>query len=74
VRLDLLRPSGTTSRCPYKGTATYWSCGDLDDIAWTYRKALPESHKVVVLFCFFDELVDFTLVGVRQERPCTHFA
>ena len=74
VRLDLLRPSGTTSHCPYKGTATYWSCGDVDDIAWTYRTALPESHKVVGLVCFYDERVDVTLDGVRQERPRTHFA
>jgi uncharacterized protein (DUF427 family) len=74
VRLDLLRPSGATSCCPYKGTATYWSCGDLDDIAWTYRTTLPESHKVVGLVCFYDERVDVTLDGVRQERPCTHLA
>jgi uncharacterized protein (DUF427 family) len=74
VRLDLLRPSGTTSHCPYKGTATYWSCGAHDDIAWTYRTTLPESQKVVGLVCFYDERVDVTLDGVRQERPRTHLA
>ena len=71
VRLDLLRPSGTTSQCRYKGTATYWSCGDLNDIAWTYRASLPENHKIIGLVCFYDERVDVILDGGHQERPCT---
>ena len=25
VRMDLLRPTGTQTRCPYKGIASYWS-------------------------------------------------
>jgi uncharacterized protein (DUF427 family) len=25
VRTELLRPSATQTRCPYKGTASYWS-------------------------------------------------
>jgi len=25
MRTDLLQPSDTTTRCPYKGTAHYWS-------------------------------------------------
>ncbi len=42
VRQDLLRPSGTTTVCPWKGTATYWSVevdGELNrDAVWTYRE------------------------------------
>jgi uncharacterized protein (DUF427 family) len=42
VRSDLLRPSTTTSVCPWKGTATYWSL-EVDgrvnpDAVWTYRE------------------------------------
>lgn len=40
VDQSLLRPSDTTSVCPWKGTATYWSI-EVDglvnpDAAWTY--------------------------------------
>lgn len=47
VRQDLLVPSDTTTICPYKGVATYWSVqmpdGRLDDAVWTYRDPLPEA-------------------------------
>src|SRR5678815_4629497 len=40
VRMELLLASGTTSRCPYKGAASYWSVklGDerFEDIVWGY--------------------------------------
>ncbi len=40
VRTDLLQPSDTTTRCPYKGTAHYWSLrvGQRlePDIVWSY--------------------------------------
>lgn len=78
VRMDLLSPSATTSPCPYKGIATYWSAAVRDtryaDIAWTYRAPLPESQKIAGLVCFFDVRVDVLLDGVPPERPRTHFA
>lgn len=47
VRTDLLVRSDTQTYCPYKGTATYWSAhvGDLvlEDVAWSYEDAVPES-------------------------------
>jgi len=50
VRNDLLVPSNTVSRCPYKGKATYWSVqiGDAvhRDIAWTYREPVAECPRV----------------------------
>lgn len=46
VRMDLLTPSRTRTRCPYKGTAgRYWSIGsgesELTDVAWSYDDPLP---------------------------------
>jgi uncharacterized protein (DUF427 family) len=78
VRMDLLEPSPTRSYCPYKGEATYWSVrvGDRrhEDLVWTYRAPLPESQKIAGKVAFYDERVDVTIDGVRQERPRTKFA
>lgn len=47
VRMDVLVPSPTTTYCPYKGTASYWTAavGDavVEDVAWSYEGPLPES-------------------------------
>jgi uncharacterized protein (DUF427 family) len=47
VRMDLLRPTETTSYCNYKGVATWWAAeiGDtvVEDVAWSYDDPLPES-------------------------------
>lgn len=73
VRTDLLEHSPTTSACPYKGSARYFSArlgGRVHpDIAWTYDEPLPECPAVAGLVCFFDERVDVTIDGERQERP-----
>ena len=78
VRRDKLRPSATTSQCPYKGTAGYWSVeagGEtFPDLAWTYRAPLPESVKVAGLICFYNERVDLVVDGELQERPRTKFS
>ena len=78
VRLDRLHPSPSTSRCPYKGTATYWSVeagGEtFPDLAWTYRTPLPEAVKVAGLICFYNERVDLIVDGEARERPRTKFS
>ncbi len=65
VRMDLLEPSDTTTRCPYKGTAEYYSAriGNTryPDIAWSYRTPFPESQKIAGLLAFHDETAALTL-------------
>jgi uncharacterized protein (DUF427 family) len=72
LRLDLMRPSGTRTHCPYKGTATYWSVevdGRVhDDLVWMYRTPLPESQKIAGLACFYNERVDLFVDGVPASR------
>ncbi len=62
VRTDLLEPSYTTTRCPYKGIAHYWSLrlGDRfeKDLVWTYPEPFHDAHAVGGLVCFVDERVD----------------
>ena len=61
VRTDLLEPSYSTTRCPYKGVAHYWSLR-LDgrrekDVVWTYPEPFHDAEAVRGLLCFVDERV-----------------
>ena len=42
VRTDLLTPSATTSHCPFKGDATYFSAPGADDAFWVYEAPSEE--------------------------------
>jgi uncharacterized protein (DUF427 family) len=78
VRMDLLVPTDTTSKCPYKGRAEYWSAqvGDRleKDVAWSYPTALPESERIIGLVSFYNERVDVVIDGDRVDRPHTKFS
>lgn len=75
VNQELLVPSGTVSRCPYKGTASYWSVrvGDVvhPDVAWTYPQPVVECPRIAGLVAFYNERVDLVVDGVHQDRPRT---
>jgi uncharacterized protein (DUF427 family) len=78
VRMDLLTPSATTTGCPYKGTAEYYSLvvGDTkdDDAVWWYRHPTHEADGIAGHVAFYDERVDLIVDGVRQERPRSKFS
>ena len=65
VRMELLEPSGSTSHCPFKGDATYWSLPEAPDIAWTYRAPIAGAEKIKGLICFYNDKVDLEINGVR---------
>ncbi len=64
-----LEPSDTTTGCPYKGTASYYSVNGEQDLVWYYADPLPEVARIKGLVCFFNEKVDLELDGELQERP-----
>jgi uncharacterized protein (DUF427 family) len=70
VRMDLLAPSDTVTRCPYKGTASHFHgrIGDavVDDLAWSYPTPLPESQRIAGLVAFYDDRVSVEVDGVVQ--------
>jgi uncharacterized protein (DUF427 family) len=70
VRTDLLRRSGTSSYCNYKGYATYWSAvldnTEVEDVAWSYEDPLPETLPIKGFLSF-----DATRVDVVAELPLT---
>jgi uncharacterized protein (DUF427 family) len=75
VHRDLLVTSETVTRCPYKGTASYFSVGTGTgfhrDIAWTYPEPVVECPRIAGLVAFFNERVDLVVDGVPQARPRT---
>jgi len=64
VRTDLLRRTGTTSWCNYKGWATYWAfevAGTVvEDVAWSYEEPLPESSRIAGFLSFDPEKVELS--------------
>ena len=79
VRMDLLVPTETETRCPYKGVASYYSvqvgATMAPDVAWCYRHPIPECSKIENLVCFYNERVDALYVdGEIQPRPRTRWS
>lgn len=75
VRMELLEPSRGTTRCPYKGVASYWSLriGEqfFKNIVWSYLDPIPECSKIKGLMSFYNEKVDLYVDGELQPRPAT---
>jgi len=76
VRMPLLEPCPTKSRCPYKGIAAYWSASiggkSFPDIAWSYVEPTPEFPGLMGLICFFQEReAEIFVDGERVPVPKT---
>ncbi len=71
VRTDLLVPSRTRTRCPYKGEAVYWSARMpermVEDVVWSYPRPIAECPRIASLMCFFNEVVDSIRVDGTAE-------
>ncbi len=59
VRLDLLRRTTTTTVCPFKGRAAYWSYEPAGvagvDVAWSYEDPVTAMAAIRGLVCFYAE-------------------
>lgn len=75
VRTEALEPSDLVTRCPYKGTTTFFGVragGKLRaDLAWSYPDPLAECSAITGRVCFFNEHVDLIVDGERVPRPFT---
>ena len=79
VNFDVLTANDHSSRCPYKGIASYWSAkvgGEtFDNIVWSYADPIAECPKIMGLVCFFNENVDDIQVdGVSIDRATTKWS
>lgn len=55
VRLDLLTPSQTRTRCPFKGEASYWSLPDAEDLVWAYQEPnVDAAAPIKGHLCFYE--------------------
>jgi uncharacterized protein (DUF427 family) len=77
IRMDLLMPTDTSTRCHWKGQARYWSAAINDqvhqDIAWGYDHPLVEAEAIAGLVSFYNEKVDVYVDEVLQESPASRF-
>jgi uncharacterized protein (DUF427 family) len=59
VKMDKLTPSNTTSTCPFKGTARYFSIGaggkQLKDSVWSYETPYDEHADLAGRVAFYDD-------------------
>ena len=67
VRLDLFQPDARTTRCPFKGTATYrkYPAPEGDVLAWTYEQPYPEVARLAGYVAFFQDAVQVQ-IGVAH--------
>lgn len=67
VKQHLLEPSDTTTRCAYKGRATYRSLeaggAKGKDVAWLYDEPNPEAERIAGYLCFYSEKVGLEVDG-----------
>lgn len=78
VRSELLTPTDSSSGCPYKGFARYWTVTVNDtehpDLVWAYDEPLPESAPVKGLQCFYNERVDLEIDGEPIDQVTSKFS
>lgn len=54
VHMDRLRPSATTSHCPFKGDASYFSAASGPaDVAWTYETPFADASAIAGHLAFY---------------------
>jgi len=55
VRMDLLTASETTTYCPFKGYAVYFSLAESRDIAWSYEEPIEGMEVIAGRVAFYEE-------------------
>jgi uncharacterized protein (DUF427 family) len=67
VDQTLLRPSPTSTYCPYKGDASYFSIagpdGELEDAIWTYEHPYVAVETIAGYLAFYADRVKITETG-----------
>ena len=63
VHMERLEASPTTSHCPFKGDAAYFSAkGGPADIAWSYESPLPAAGAIAGHVAFYSDKAEIETV------------
>jgi len=60
VRMNLATKLKNATHCPFKGDATYWRFGDVDDVAWSYETPFDEVAEIAGHLAFYRDKVEIT--------------
>lgn len=63
VRMEVLEPTDHHTRCPFKGTASYWRLpGDgPPNLAWSYESPYPEVARLEGYVAFYQDAVQLEI-------------
>jgi uncharacterized protein (DUF427 family) len=75
VRTELLVRTDTSTTCPFKGAASYWTL-ELDDrrhddIVWSYEAPIPEMAEIAGLLCFYNDRAEIVVVPASADGRVT---
>ena len=54
--MDLLTASETTTYCPFKGHAVYFSLGERRDRGWSYEETVEGMEAIAGRVAFYEEM------------------
>ncbi len=60
VRINLATKLENSTHCPFKGAATYWRFGDVDDVAWSYETPYDEVAEIAGHLAFYPDKVEIS--------------
>ena len=69
VAQNVLKPSSTTTYCPYKGDASYYSVattasGDtVEDVIWTYEQPYPAVADIAGHVAFYPDRAEIVVAS-----------
>jgi len=77
LKWEFLEESDKETKCPYKGTANYYSVivngKKHEDAVWWYKFPVTESFALAGHASFYNEKADIYVDGVLQEKPVSRF-
>jgi uncharacterized protein (DUF427 family) len=65
VDQSVLRRTDHSTYCPYKGDASYYSIGELDNVVWSYETPYPAVESIAKRVAFYTDRVDLTVAPAQ---------